>query len=50
MKLPKFWVNWVQFVTSVGSLTGPFSAKPTNAATAVPTPSIGFDPEETSSM
>ena len=31
-----------------GVLTGPLSANPTNAATAVPTPSIGFDPEATS--
>ena len=43
-------MNWVQLVTSVGSLTGPFSAKPTKAATAVPTPSIGLEPEDTSSM
>ena len=42
-------MNCVQLVTSVGSLIGPLSAKPTNAATAVPTPSIGFEPEETSS-
>ena len=50
MKSPKLWVNWVQLVTSVGWLAGPFSANPTKAATAVPTPSIGFEPDDTSSM
>ena len=34
----------------VGWLSGPFSAKPTKAATAVPTASIGREPEDTSSM
>jgi hypothetical protein len=42
-------VNWLQFVISVGWLSGPRAAKPTNAATAVPTPSIGRDPASTSS-
>ena len=50
MNPPKFVTNWVQFVTRIGVFTGPVSAKPTNAATAVPTPSIGFEPEDTSSM
>ena len=49
MNSPKFWVNWLQFVTRVGSLNGPRSAMPTKAATAVPTPSIGREPESTSS-
>ncbi len=47
---PKVFTNWVQLVTSTGSLNGPEAANPTNAATAVPTPSIGLDPEDTSSM
>src|SRR3954453_13731738 len=50
MNPPKLLTNWVQFVTRIGVLTGPVSANPTNAATAVPTPSIGFEPEDTSSM
>ena len=39
-----------QSVTRVGSLTGPSSVRPTKAAMAVPTPSIGRDPAGTSSM
>jgi hypothetical protein len=31
----------------MGVFTGDPGARPTNAATDVPTPSIGFDPEET---
>src|SRR6266568_947093 len=50
MKSPNVDVNCVQLVTSIGSFNGPFAANPTNAATAVPTASIGLDPEETSSM
>ena len=50
MKPPKLETNCVQFVTRIGVFTGPASANPTNAATAVPTPSIGFEPEDTSSM
>ena len=50
MKPPKFWVNWVQLVTSVGWLNGPCSANPTKAATAVPAASMGREPEDTSSM
>ena len=34
-----------QLVVLHGVLSGPLSARPTNAATAVPTPSIGLDPE-----
>jgi hypothetical protein len=49
MNAPKLDVNCVQFVTSFGSFCGPFSAKPTKAATAVPTPSIGFEPDDCSS-
>ena len=49
MKSPNVWVNWLQFVTSVGVLAGPRAARPTNAATAVPTPSIGREPASTSS-
>ena len=49
MNPPKLSVNWVQFVTSVGLLNSPFRANPTKAATAVATPSIGFEPESTSS-
>ena len=49
MKSPNVDVNWLQFVTSVGVLAGPRAARPTNAATAVPTPSIGRDPASTSS-
>src|SRR5579884_323050 len=41
--------NWLQFETRIGTLTGPPGASPTKAATAVPTPSIGFFPLETSS-
>ncbi len=50
MKSPKFAVYWVQLVTRTGSFNGPLAAKPTNAATAVPTASIGLEPDETSSM
>src|SRR5215469_8536428 len=41
--------NWLQLEMRIGTLTGPPGASPTNAATAVPTPSIGFFPLETSS-
>ena len=39
-----------QLVTSTGVLVGPAGAKPTKAAIAVPTPSIGRVPVLTSSM
>ena len=41
--------NCVQFVTITGVLAGPFWARPTKAATAVPTPSIGREAAWTSS-
>jgi hypothetical protein len=41
---PNSCTYWLQLVTSVGAWNGPFSANPTNAVTAVPTPSIGRDP------
>src|ERR1700749_1626719 len=41
--------NWLQLEMRIGTLTGPPGASPTNAATAVPTPSIGFFPLDTSS-
>src|SRR5262245_12606108 len=41
---PNFSTYCLQLVIKVGSLTGPLGAMPTNAATAVPTPSIGLDP------
>ena len=44
------FVYCVQLVTSTGSFSGPRSVKPTNAPSAVPTASIGREPEETSSM
>src|SRR3954466_2792573 len=46
---PKSFANWVQFETRIGVLTGPPGARPTNAATDVLTPSIGFDVDGTSS-
>ena len=46
---PNVFVNWVQFVTSTGSWNGPADAKPTNPATAVPTPAIGLVAAGTSS-
>ncbi len=49
MNSPKVEVNWFQFVTRVGAFAGPRAASPTNAATAVPTPSIGREPASTSS-
>ncbi len=49
MKPPKVRVYWSQPVTSVGVWNGPLAANPTNAATAVPTPSIGRAPDCTSS-
>ncbi len=49
MKSPNVATNWLQLVISVGSSNGPFWAKPTKAATEVPTPSIGRDPDSTSS-
>lgn len=48
-KSPKVLANWLQLVMSVGSSNGPRWAKPTKAATEVPTPSIGRDPDSTSS-
>jgi hypothetical protein len=47
---PKVSTYCDQFVTSVGVLAGPSGAKPTKAATAVPTPSIGRVPLSTSWM
>ena len=41
---PNVSTNCVQFDTSVGVFSGPFGAMPMNAATAVPTPSIGRVP------
>src|SRR5207247_9131204 len=38
----KIFANCVQFEIRIGVLTGPPGASPTNAATAVPTPSIGL--------
>src|SRR3954447_16451233 len=46
---PKIFANWVQFEIRIGVLTGPPGARPTNAATDVLTPSIGFDVDGTSS-
>ena len=43
------FANWVQFEIRIGVLTGPPGARPTNAAIEVPTPSIGFDCDGTSS-
>ena len=48
-KPPNVLVNWVQLLISVGWLNGPFSVRPTKAATAVPTPSMGLEPESVSS-
>ena len=42
MKSPNAARNCDQLVTGVGLLNSPFSAKPTKAATAVPTPSMGL--------
>ena len=41
--------NWVQFEICTGVLRGPPGASPTNAATDVPTPSMGLDADGTSS-
>jgi hypothetical protein len=41
--------NWVQFEIRIGVLMGPPGASPTNAATAVPTPSMGLFEEGISS-
>src|SRR5690349_22185395 len=49
MNSPKVCVNCPQLETSVGVLNGPDAANPTKAATAVPTPSIGREPDSTSS-
>jgi hypothetical protein len=49
MKSPKVAVNCVQLVQSTGVLNGPRAARPTKAATAVPTPSIGRTADSTSS-
>ena len=46
---PKIFANWVQFEIRIGVLTGPPGASPTNAAIDVPTPSIGFEVDGTSS-
>ena len=46
---PKSFANWVQFEIRIGVLTGPPGARPTNAAIYVPTPSIGFEVDGTSS-
>ena len=46
---PKIFANCVQFEIRIGVLTGPPGASPTNAATAVPTPSIGLFAEGISS-
>ncbi len=40
---PYSLANCVQFEIRIGRFTGPPGARPTNAATDVPTPSIGFD-------
>ncbi|MFC7471704.1 hypothetical protein ACFQVA_35595 [Actinomadura keratinilytica] len=49
MKSPKAATNCVQLVTSVGAFSGPDGARPTKAATEVPTPSMGREPLATSS-
>ncbi len=49
MKSPNDETNWVQFVTITGVLAGPRWARPTKAATAVPTPSMGREAAWTSS-
>src|SRR4051794_29905448 len=49
MKSPKLLTNCPQFAKRTGLFSGPVSARPTNAATAVPTPSMGRDPLSTSS-
>src|SRR5215208_1121050 len=46
---PKIRANCVQFEIRIGVLTGPPGARPTKAATAVPTPSIGLFAEGISS-
>src|SRR4029079_1244579 len=46
---PKIFANCVQVEIRIGVLTGPPGARPTNAAIDVPTPSIGFEVEGTSS-
>jgi hypothetical protein len=49
VKAPYVFTNWVQFAIKFACPTGPFSAIPTNAPVEVPTPSIGFTPEDFSS-
>ena len=46
---PKIFANCVQFEIRIGVFTGPPGARPTNAAIDVPTPSIGFEADGTSS-
>jgi hypothetical protein len=46
---PKIFANCVQFEIRIGVFTGPPGASPTNAAIDVPTPSIGFEVDGTSS-
>ena len=46
---PKIFANWVQLEIRIGVLTGPPGARPTKAAIDVPTPSMGFEVEGTSS-
>ncbi len=46
---PKILANCVQLEIRIGVLIGPPGARPTNAATAVPTPSIGLLAEGISS-
>ena len=46
---PNSAVYWRQLVTIVGALTGPCGAIPMNPAMAVPTPSMGAEPDGTSS-
>jgi hypothetical protein len=46
---PKAATYWDQLVTRVGSFSGPVGARPTKAATEVPTPSMGREPLATSS-
>ena len=43
------FANCVQFEIRIGVLIGPPGVSPTKAAIDVPTPSIGFDAEGTSS-
>ena len=49
MKSPNVWVNWLQFVTSVGRVGRPAGGQADERGDGVPTPSIGRDPASTSS-